>query len=187
MPPSFRIQTKHVFLTYSQANNVDHNDLFTHLCGLHNPIRVRVGRELHDDGGVHYHAFIQWSKPCETRDVRFFDWAGIHPNVVSRIRDIRATYDYCGKDGNTKDLGDPPQTKTSKNDQLSNALQATTATEFLQLVKTADPGRYIFQHSNLEYFIAKHFTTEETYNLSQYTNFTLPPTLTDWIQQRFTV
>lgn len=59
-----------------------------------------VSRELHSDGGVHFHSFVDFGgRKYSTRNVRVFDVLGRHPNIerVGRTPDL--AWDYVCKDG----------------------------------------------------------------------------------------
>jgi len=48
--------------------------------------------------GRHFHVAILLHGPKNIRDPRFFDFAGVHPNVQS-IRSLKRTIEYVKKDG----------------------------------------------------------------------------------------
>ncbi|AXF50879.1 replication-associated protein [Lolium perenne-associated virus] len=183
---SFRLQSKILLLTYSQADAIDHERLFKFLSGLKQPIRIRVGKEAHMDGHTHYHAYAEWEKKYETTDARHFDFESIHPNIVSRVRDPLSAWNYCGKDGVAIDYGECPQPRAiNKRKQMMDAFDASSRQEFMEMIKNADPGRYIFQHQNLEYFANKQFAV----CIPQYVSdpdliFNIPDELTTWLSQR---
>lgn len=111
IPNAFRLQTKNIFLTYSniqqQSANFNKQELFDHLKSLpfRSPITyLVVGHELHEDGNDHFHAAISLSEKCQIRSETFFDFKGVHPNIQS-ARNIFTVQKYCKKDGDYLEHG----------------------------------------------------------------------------------
>ena len=108
MPRQFYVKdAKYLLLTYPQVNEYNEN-------GLHEPIlpwllldlcsrlgaELVVCREQHQDGGDHYHAFIDFGgRAFSTRNNRKFDINGHHPNIERVGRTPWLAYDYATKDG----------------------------------------------------------------------------------------
>jgi len=178
----FRIQSKQLFLTYSQCP-LDGADVANRLTNLLTPYGIicsRVGTEQHQDGGNHLHCFFKLNSRFETRNQRFFDLDDYHPNIVSAIRDSKATWDYCGKDGNTIDVGTGPQDTINK---WLAVVQAPTKEAAMELALEASPKDYVLQHERLEYFINKHFQQGIPEYQPTFTEFVIPQELTDWVDQ----
>jgi hypothetical protein len=100
--PSFQFNAKTAFLTYAQAPiSWTKETLLESLQLSVAPDAYCISKESHEDGGVHYHVFLQWFEaPFRSRDCRVFDVDGTHANVQSP-RDPKACYDYVKKDGKT--------------------------------------------------------------------------------------
>lgn len=98
----FRCAAAKVFLTYSQAGEIKSSKVLIDALKLQGlPIRdYIVGTEEHADGGVHYHAFLKFSKKIDTINPRYFDVNGVHPNIVKNIKSEKAVTEYCMKGGN---------------------------------------------------------------------------------------
>lgn len=97
----FRLQARHVFLTYSQANNIDSKEsLLDHLVHLGpRPVeRLVVGEEEHEDGGKHYHVYIKYKEKISITDNTYYDYCWVHPNIqpARRPREVES---YVKKDG----------------------------------------------------------------------------------------
>lgn len=45
------------------------------------PIEVMVAEEHHQDGSLHYHAFVEWAPNQGTVGHNHFDFMGVHPNI----------------------------------------------------------------------------------------------------------
>lgn len=92
----FRIQAKHVFLTYPQFE-CNKNELLEHLQSCYAIEKAIISRELHADGQPHMHAYVCWKKKIDCRDQRKFDFKEKHPNI-QRCQNIQATIQYVQKD-----------------------------------------------------------------------------------------
>lgn len=62
-----------------------------------------VGKETHvprEDGVVvsHYHFYLEFEKKLDTRNVSYFDFLGVHPNIKHSINSGWAA--YCAKEDN---------------------------------------------------------------------------------------
>lgn len=107
---TFRFQGSRIFLTYTQVPN-HVNDLDNFKCLLKEqpwwkPTGYVLGRESHDDGGIHFHLLYCQANKFSTRNSRYWDLeaAGevVHPNVqsVSTTNDVKRVSLYCQKEGN---------------------------------------------------------------------------------------
>lgn len=97
-PQRFQLRAKNVSLTYPQCN-LDKRDVFDRLHALigNNLSGLLVAVERHADGNPHLHCFIRGYNAISTRDSRFFDLDGYHPNVQS-CRSQRSWIRYCLKE-----------------------------------------------------------------------------------------
>ncbi|QCQ85268.1 replication-associated protein [Finch associated genomovirus 1] len=93
----FLFQAKYGLLTYAQCGGLDPFEVCEHLGRL--GAECIIGREDHEDGGVHLHAFFMFEREYRTRDERHFDVGGCHPNVVRGYGTPEKGYDYAIKDG----------------------------------------------------------------------------------------
>jgi len=123
----FQFNSKTVCLTYSNVGQQQQQHLpdsrgesllppspFLSNATLLSAIRLRdhggriqficVARESHKDGSIHYHVGYELSKPLRTRDERFWDLDGVHPNVQP-ARQFRAWIKYIRKDGDYLEEG----------------------------------------------------------------------------------
>ncbi len=99
-----RFQGKTFLLTYAQAERIEskealHEHLLTFL-----PEKLITCRETHANGGVHYHAVLQFATRQDFRDERRFDWQEHHPNIVVARAPKRAV-EYVAKDGDYINVG----------------------------------------------------------------------------------
>lgn len=96
----FNFNAKQVFLTYAQCN-LDKTEVYDHFntfCGVAEYI---VAREKHEDGGLHLHCYFKFKSQIHTRDERYFDIKGFHPNIatVTSAKARERIKKYCIKDG----------------------------------------------------------------------------------------
>lgn len=95
---------KNWFLTYAQSE-FTREGLAAFLLGRFKPYVVRkwvIAVEQHQDGGIHYHALFCLLSKCHTRDTRFLDYSGKHPNVKTvggASGDVERVYYYIIKGG----------------------------------------------------------------------------------------
>ncbi len=94
---TFRFQAKYGLLTYAQSDGLDPLQIVNHLGNL--GAECIVGRELHDDGGTHYHAFFMFDRKFQSRNPRVFDIDSYHPNILRGRKTPAAMYEYAIKDG----------------------------------------------------------------------------------------
>jgi len=148
---TFRFAAKYGLLTYAQSDGLDPFRIVEHLSNL--GAECIVGRELHDDGGTHYHAFFMFDRKFQSRNPRVFDIDSYHPNILRGRKTPRAMYDYACKDGDICGGGlEPPDEGkgTSKNnDEFWTAVfDAETKDETLRSARESGVsllGRYYFQ------------------------------------------
>lgn len=108
---NFRLDSKNLFLTFPQCDYPLEDfcqkvkDFFTEK--NNRIIKGVASQENHQDGNKHLHLYINLEKPCQTRNVAYFDnlvCPPKHPNIVSRLKSLAKTIKYIIKDGNYKVL-----------------------------------------------------------------------------------
>lgn len=181
----FRLSTRNLFLTYPHYTH-DKEALLLYLAELlttYGP-HIRVARELHEDGSPHMHAFIRLERKCSTRNERYFDHLSRHPNIVSRIKDLQATFDYVSKGGDYIDHGKPEPDVKKK---WSDLVNCTTAAEFWTTAPMVSPRDFVLNRERLISFAEWKFPAATTGYVSSYPqeSFNAPQELLDWQQQAF--
>ena len=98
--PSFLLKdARFVLLTYSQTPaNFDYWSIVDTFAGL--KAECLVAKEQHQDGGDHYHVFVDFGRKFSTRVDTAFDVTGCHPNIAKCGKTPWLAFDYCCKDGN---------------------------------------------------------------------------------------
>lgn len=101
----FRFAAHKAFLTYPRADAIPSKEaLFHFLLSLGTAFRCVVGREEHADGGIHYHAVLEFRDKFQSRNKYIFDFEGCHPNIA-RPRSVKDVIAYTIKDGDYVNQG----------------------------------------------------------------------------------
>jgi len=132
---SFRINSQTIGLTYPQSKLTlqQLNDWINTEFADYSVKHYVIGTECHKDGGTHYHVAIKLGKPINTRDERFGDILGEHPNIL-RPRNYRHWVLYCKKDGTFKEEGSldtRPTVVRPTEEEIVQRSKSTTKLEFL--------------------------------------------------------
>lgn len=140
--PSFYLKNRrYVFLTYSQSGpELDYWGIVELLGNM--GAECIIGRELHKNGGIHFHVFIDFGRLFSTRKTDVFDVGGQHPNILPVTRTPAKAYDYACKDGDVVagGLGRPGGDSDCDPDSFwSTASHAGSAEEFLHLCDQLAP------------------------------------------------
>lgn len=154
--PTIRFQARRAFITYPQATRLSKQIIYDFFFGKHPGLTcLRVGQELHEDGNTHFHVYIDFGSEFTTRITRYWDIDGHHPNIES-VRQPKASYDYCGKDGDTQDFGVPPADKESQDSKWRAVIDAVSPAAALLAAKEASPRDYVINYDKITSFIQLH-------------------------------
>lgn len=122
----FRIARKKIGLTYSCPTDLPENpieskeDLLEFLEEKGGHCQYIVAKELHQSGKKHYHAWVSYDTRIDTIDPAFFDYQGVHPNIINPGIGWMA---YCKKDKEfITNLEDNPFTVALKCDTVAEAV-----------------------------------------------------------------
>lgn len=148
MPNPFVIKgCRYALITYAQCGNLDPwriVDLFASLRA-----ECIIGRELHEDGGIHLHAFVDFNRQFSSRTTTVFDVGGCHPNIEKSRGTPEKGYDYAIKDGDVVagGLGRPDHQSgngaNSSHIKWSTIVMAETADEFWELCHELVPEHVV--------------------------------------------
>lgn len=118
----FDVNAKTFFITYPQADNIPgKEELLDLLVNKREGVLFAcVAKELHEDGGTHYHAVISYRRRYHCRNERFFDYFGCHPNIQA-ARSFDAVRKYIEKDGDYVTFGELPEEKMSLSTRCANS------------------------------------------------------------------
>lgn len=196
MPRQFRINTKTLFLTYSQLSDDGQNSFFSVPTAhfdfivdtLGNPECYRLARERHEDGGIHAHCFISFPVPVRFRSERRLDYAGSHPNIQSVRSGHFRTWTYCGKDGDIiQDFGVPPlqprSGQTSSKEIWSEIVSQETEAEFYDTCRALAPFYYAVYRSNLERYCSWRYGSQRTEYSGPSIDADPPTPIVQWLEQ----
>lgn len=96
----FRLQSKKLFLTYSQIQDkFNKEELKEFLCNKLDVNKYVVAEEPHKDGGLHMHVYLELNKICNIINCHFLDFKEIHGNYVKVKNDYKVKK-YCTKEDN---------------------------------------------------------------------------------------
>lgn len=87
-----------------------------------------IAKENHQDGGVHFHAYVEWKKPQDRILGESFYLSNQRPNVKPKRSkpERRAARDYCRKDGDFIESGfdtDPDTEEEKPSESLKKAYE----------------------------------------------------------------
>uniref|UniRef100_A0A8A4XBI6 Replication-associated protein n=1 Tax=Aegithalos caudatus Genomoviridae sp. TaxID=2814943 RepID=A0A8A4XBI6_9VIRU len=94
---SFYFNSRYGLFTYSQCGDLDGFAVMDCFSAL--GAECIVGRELHENGGVHLHVFVDFGRRFRSRRATIFDVGGFHPNVSASRGTPDEGYEYAIKDG----------------------------------------------------------------------------------------
>lgn len=143
----------------------------------------RLARELHEDGTPHFHALVIWPTKKRSRDARWLDCAGQHPNIQP-VRNHQASFDYVSKDGAYMDKGSVEPSPTTS-DRWKSALEAHSPNTFEERIKEASARDYIVNYERIITFRDVRFKQRSRpYVSNPDWTFETVPALRDWEAQR---
>jgi len=156
-----RHQFRYALLTYPQCGNLDPFKIVNHLATLH--AECIIGRELHEDGGTHLHAFVDFGRKYRSRDMRAFDVEGCHPNISPSKGRPGDGWDYATKDGdivagglerpsNTKRSGGP-----SLEERATQILAAENKEELYRLCSDLAPSKMLWSYPSVRAYANDRF------------------------------
>jgi hypothetical protein len=90
----FRIQSKNILLTYSQAKGLNKYKLQEFIVNGTNLIidKYVICSEKHNDGNKHYHILLKLEEKPDIKNECFFDYKGNHPNIKRVLFSERIFY-----------------------------------------------------------------------------------------------
>lgn len=139
----FHFGARYALITYAQCNALDGFRVMEHFSGL--GAECIVGREIHADGGIHLHCFIDFGRKFRSRRTDIFDVDGRHPNIAPSYGTPWRGYDYAIKDGDVICGGlerpeEPRSKRVTKDwDPWTEITNARDREHFWELVHHLDP------------------------------------------------
>lgn len=157
----FQLNSRYVLLTYSQCGDLDPFEIVTLLSSL--AAECIIGRERHSDEGIHLHAFVDFGRKFRTRNERFADVEGRHPNIQPFGRTPEKGWDYAIKDGDVVAGGlERPDGRevSSTCDTWSILCAAEGADEFWRLARELAPRALLTSFTSLRAYADWNFRPE---------------------------
>lgn len=147
-------------LTYSQVGGLDPTLIVRHIQGL--GATLVLGREPHEDGGTHFHAFIHFDKRPNFKRSDVFDVEGFHPNVSVTKGRPSAGYDYATKTGDIvhADFERPTSTKEERNAKYLAILASENESDFFKNAEEHDPGLVLKSYISLRACAKDRYTAD---------------------------
>lgn len=185
---SFDFHARYGLLTYSQCADLDPHGIVCLLGGL--GAECIIGKESHQDGGVHLHAFFDFGRKRRFRRADVFDISGCHPNIEGSRGTPWLGWDYATKDGDVVGGGLERPTErplgggsvSSENAKWSQIVAAKDRDEFFQLCRDLAPKSLCTSFPSLSKYAdwtyrprQREYTTPGgTFDLEKY------PELSEW-------
>lgn len=140
--PAFVCNFRYGLITYPQCDGLDPFRVMERFSSL--GAECIIGREHHEDGGLHLHVFADFGRKFRSRKTDIFDVDGRHPNVEPSKGTPEKGYDYAIKDGDVVCGGLGRPEPSGGGDGASAAkwariTQAENRDEFWELVHELDP------------------------------------------------
>jgi len=153
-------QFRYALLTYSQCGNLDPFAIVNKLAELN--AECIIGRESHEDGGTHLHAFVDFGRKYRSRNTNAFDVEGYHPNISPSKGRPAQGWDYATKDGDIVAGGlERPRESNPKGIKLEEAataiMDATTKDELYQLCSTLAPSKMLWSYPSIRAYANDRF------------------------------
>lgn len=95
---TFRIQTKHLSITWPQAD-FNMEDCMSYIRNSNrNVTAIIICSEAHEDGNLHRHAYVRFNRRTDIKNPRKFDFAQKHANLQATVN-VNAWINYIKQDG----------------------------------------------------------------------------------------
>jgi len=154
-------QFRYALLTYSQCGNLDPFAIVNKLAELN--AECIIGRESHEDGGTHLHAFVDFGRKYRSRNTNAFDVEGYHPNISPSKGRPAQGWDYATKDGDivAGGLERPSNTRSrasgSRQEAATAIIDAQTKEELFELCRTLAPDKMLWSYPSIRAYANDRF------------------------------
>lgn len=170
--PNFRFAAKNAFLTYSDVCECLTKESVYFTIDERYPVkRYSIGEEIHPStGGRHFHAVFEFIRKVSSIDLTCFDIPCEHTQVHPNIQPVKkgaANFQRC-VDYTTKDDPNPLTNIELKKTWGEVMDEATSADDYLRLVKLHYPREYALNLQRLEYTAQKAFPTYGVNTIESY-------------------
>lgn len=108
--------------------------------------------ELHEDESHHFHAYAIFDVSLRVRTIRYWDFAGSHPNNQTQIRDPLKIWNYIVKEDRQVhkegSLANAPAGKPKRHGEI--LAEATSSTHLLDLLRQNQPRDFLLNYDRLQ-------------------------------------
>lgn len=143
-PNGFRLNARYWFATYPQCG-LPRATLWDVLCRL-GAQWCLVGSEQHADGSPHLHCLIDWGRKKDSRNSRYLDIEGFHPNLQA-VKNLNASINYCKKEGDFEEFG--LAEREDEDDYVTMAREMDEGEYFRTCLKKKIPFQYAQKFQDL--------------------------------------
>jgi len=156
MPNAVTWKFRYALLTYAQCGDLDPWAIVQHFAGLR--AECIIGREAHQDEGIHLHVFVDFGRVFRSRRTQAFDVEGRHPNVQHVNRTPWVAYDYAIKEGDVVAGGAERPSEgcgaglPKSGDVWSEIMAAETRDEFFNLLQELAPRSLVTSFNSCRAF-----------------------------------
>lgn len=194
----FRARAKAFILTFPQTSEdvqrefVDNGRTFLEHVqrDFTDPVCIRIGRESHGDGGIHFHVFLSFESPVTVSASDAFDYFGSHGNIRSVRTTPRKVYDYVGKDGDVVyEYGTAPDEADNDSGSTSarwhDIVGCDTKESFLSAVRSQAPRDWVLSLDRILAYAEYAYPTpvREYTSPTVVTSYGCVPGLSEWREQ----
>lgn len=210
MPPPKRTNGQRFFLTYSQANNIDIDELADFIAATAS-CWLEIVQEDHELEGIHYHVVVCYDERFQ-QPLTVWDYDGCHPNFAAiRNATVQLTnYRHYIRKGKRKEedqhtvkdhklkacdyiidpdtRGDVPPyvTSTGRLDWGGIMAAATGEQEFLQLVRTNQPKEWVLRNDAIVKYASTYYKkAREPEKVYPAESWNISPAMDDWCKEVF--
>jgi len=152
--PSFDLHCRYALLTYAQCGDLSGGVVGEFLLAM--GFKCVIGRENHEDGGVHLHCFVDFGRKRRFRRANVFDVGERHPNISPSKGTPEKGYEYAIKDGDIVFQSlDPIESRGGNSKTVAIWTEITSASDresFWDLVLRLDPKSAACNHAQLQKF-----------------------------------
>lgn len=169
---------KRYFLTYAQSGETTKEELLDFLQRNTHVAWYIIGKETHQDGGNHLHAYLEWNEQKRVRDPHYFDYGTLHPNIQT-VRNAVKCQEYCTKDGDYIANMEIAQGKRTYGSIITSS---RTEEEFLTSIEATYPRDMVLHFDRIKSYASHRFSQDRAQYTSEFSSFVVPQQLEDWFE-----
>lgn len=182
----YRLSAKTVFATWPRCD-ITPEDMLAKIRSLALPSAATleeyvIAQEDHQDGGKHLHAYLTFSNKLETKNPRWLDVDGHHPNVQG-CRSPKNVLTYVTKGGiyiSSSPIAELEDQGQSWGEIIKNS---SSVEDFLRRITASHPRDAVLHYSAVVSFAEAHFskTVEEFSSSFANDSWIVPSAISEWV------